>query len=135
MRLHLLAAGLTVAAVGAAAAPAAADGTFRTPSKNIACAVETFGVRCDIQKRDWSPPPKPRSCRFDWGSGLNLGNRGRARINCTSDTLLGQGRILNYGSSMTAGRFTCRSRTSGVRCVNTKNGHGFTMSRQAYTRF
>ncbi len=133
MRL-LLAAVTAAAALGIAAAPAAA-GVFQTPSKNIACAVEKWGVRCDIAKKDWSPPPKPRSCRFDWGTGLSLPKNGRAFINCTSDTLLGSGRTLDYGSSMSKGHFKCTSRRSGVRCANTDSGRGFTISKQAYTRF
>ena len=65
----------------AAAAPASAATSFHSPSGNIRCVIDgTSFTRCDITNRDWSPPPKPRSCEFDWGNSLGLGLRGRGRF-------------------------------------------------------
>jgi hypothetical protein len=45
------------------------------------------------------------------------------------------GRELRYGESVRRGRFRCRSRRSGMRCVNTRTGHGFALSRERVRRF
>ena len=51
---------------------------FASPSGNIACVITSSGdselvergVRCDIDKRDWSPPPRPAGCELDYGHGV-----------------------------------------------------------------
>lgn len=127
-----------VAAVVAAltvAVPASAATFFHSPSGNIRCVIDrTAFTRCDITNRNWSPPPKPRSCEFDWGNSLGLGFRGRGRFLCVSDAVDG-GRVLDYGESIQRGRFRCRSRTTGIRCTNVRNAHGFALSRQLVRRF
>jgi hypothetical protein len=116
------------------AAPAAAS-PFQSPSRNIGCYITAQGVRCDISRRDWSPPPKPASCELDYGQGLSVGPRGRGRVVCAGDTTLGSGRRLHYGASIARGRFRCTRLRSGMRCVNERRGHGFKLSRQRAVRF
>jgi hypothetical protein len=117
------------------AAPATAATSFHSPSGNIRCVIDrTSFTRCDITNRDWSPPPKPESCEFDWGNSLRLGFRGRGRFLCVSDAV-DSGRKLDYGQTIRRGRFRCRSRMSGMRCVNVRNGHGFALSKQRVRRF
>ena len=117
------------------AAPASAATFFHSPSGNIRCVIDgTSFTRCDITNRDWSPPPQPRSCEFDWGNSLTVGLRGRGRFACVSDAV-DSGRTLDYGKSTKRGRFRCRSRMSGMRCVNVRNGHGFALRRQRVRRF
>jgi hypothetical protein len=119
----------------AAAAPSSAATFFHSPSGNIRCVIDrTSFTRCDITDRDWSPPPKPRSCEFDWGNSLAVDLRGRGRFICVSDAV-DRGQRLGYGQSIKRGRFRCRSRVSGMRCVNVRNGHGFALSRQHVRRF
>ena len=119
----------------AAAAPASAATFFHSPSGNIRCVIDaTSFTRCDITNRDWSPPPKPRACEFDWGNSLAVSFRGRGRFLCVSDAV-DRGRRLDYGESIQRGRFRCRSRMSGMRCVNVRNGHGFALSKQRVQRF
>jgi hypothetical protein len=109
---------------------------FQSPSGNIGCVIgRRGGVRCDIRNREWSPPPKPASCRLDWGFGLTVGLRRRGRFVCAGDTTLGQGRRLAYGEAIRRGRFRCLSRRSGMRCTNRRNGHGFSLSRERARRF
>lgn len=133
MRKLVLLAGIVAGL--AAAAPASAATSFHSPSGNIRCViVGTSFTRCDITDHDWSPPPKPRSCDFDWGDSLEVGLRGRGRFRCVSDAV-DSGRTLDYGKSIKRGRFRCRSRMSGIRCVNVRNGHGFALSRQRVRRF
>ena len=71
---------------------------------------------------------------FDWGNSLGLGFRGRGHFICVSDAV-DIGRRLDYGDSIRRGRFRCRSRVTGMRCVNLRNGHGFALSRQRVRRF
>jgi hypothetical protein len=94
----------------------------------------TAFTRCDITERNWSPPPKPRSCPGDWGNGMVVNLRGKGRFTCVNDAVPA-GRVLAYGDSIRRGRFRCTSRRSGVRCVNARNGHGFKLSRELARRF
>jgi len=132
-RFLLLLAGIAVIALAAPAGASAAS--FRSPSGNISCYILADGVRCDIVRRDWEPPPKPASCEFDYGHGLSVGRQGRGRFVCSSDSVLNNGRKLHYGASIARGRFRCTSLRSGMRCVNERNGHGFKLSRQRAIRF
>jgi hypothetical protein len=121
------------------AAAHAARGPFQSPSGNIGCIVDTsYGARCDIANKDWSRGPRPKGCPTftDWGQGLIVGKTGKGHIVCAGDTALSNGGgTLGYGKSKSAGRFTCTSRTSGVTCRNTRNNHGFFISKQKYRLF
>ena len=123
--------------VAATASPAAGATFFESPSGNIGCVIgKGSGVRCDIRERDWNPPPKPAGCPVDWGNGLNVAKRGRGRFTCAGDTVFtSTARELAYGDAIRRGRFRCVSRTSGMRCVNRRNGHGFNLSRERADRF
>lgn len=121
---------LAVAIALAAASTAAAATGFRSPSGNIGCSIGKAGVRCDIRERDWSPPPKPRSCDLDFGQGVAVDKRDRkASFVCAGDTTLGAGRTLGYGDSIRRGDLRCRSRGSGMHCRNLRTDHGFALSR------
>ena len=105
------------------------------PRSNIGCYIDRSGVRCDIAQHDWPKPVKPPSCDLDYGQGVYVGRRGRARFVCAGDTTLGAGPVLAYGRTVRRGRFRCRSRRSGMRCVNRRNGHGFHLSSAVVRRF
>lgn len=110
---------------------------FETPSHNIGCYVSADDARCDIRERSWSPPPEPASCRrigLDYGQGIVVGPH-RAEFVCAGDTSLGGPVVLPYRSSTQRGTLICVSRTAGVTCRNTANGHGFFLSRQRYRLF
>jgi hypothetical protein len=126
---------LATAAFLAVASPASAFVGFVSPSGNIGCALSKSGVRCDIGKKKWQPPPKPADCDLDWGYGLDLGRHGRPHFICAGDTTLGFTRKLPYGESIRRGRFRCHSGMEGMRCVNLRNRHGFLLSRERYARF
>lgn len=137
-RLPVLVALLAIVAAAGAAPAAAKLVRFQTPSRNIGCIGETATsantVRCDIRTRTWSPPPRPRGCRLDWGQGLSLDASGRARFVCAGDTALNNGRRLAYGTAIRIGGIVCRSRVTGLTCRNAA-GHGFTLSRLRVRRF
>ncbi len=135
-----------------------AAGAFATPSGRIVCLVSTDSVRCDFVGADkaWQAP-KPGSCELDWGSSLYVTKT--AGSTCAGDTVIDTASVdsdyvswrkasdpivtvydlklvaLPYGSSLAAGTFQCDSASTGVTCKNTATGHGFTMSREAYSVF
>ncbi len=137
-----LAIALGVAAVllvSLSAAPASAQTRhlvwFSSPSGNIGCWMGTDAVRCDVRVHTWKRPARPAGCRLDWGDSLILGRVGKAQWMCHGDTVLSSPRVLKYGDRSVVGRFVCSSKTTGMRCVNTRNGHGFLISRSKHQRF
>lgn len=138
-RLLLAGACLLAATLPWPATAAAASRQFQTPSGNIDCWIQDGrSVRCEIQQRSWSPPPKPKSCELDWGSGFVLGATGRARFICAGDTVQAPPDdpypTLAYGKSLKVGAITCSSATSSLTCRN-RQRHGFVLSRQRYRTF
>jgi hypothetical protein len=67
---------------------------FSSPSGNVGCFIEVDYVRCDIGEADWSPPPRPADCEFDYGQGIALERGGRAEFVGAGDTSLGAEDIL-----------------------------------------
>ena len=125
---------------GAALPQVRHSATFSSPSGNIGCAVydsRAVGreARCDIAQHSWQAPPKPKSCPVDWGNGLAVGRTGKGHFLCAGDTTLGASKVLGYGEHIRVGRFRCASKTSGMTCVNVRNGHGFSLSRETVRRF
>ena len=134
---------LAATAVLAGATPAAAAArivSFSSPSTNIGCqmfqANHYWIARCDIRDRDWPNPKRPRRCRLDYGQGVYVSGRGgRGAYVCAGDTALGAKRILGYGHALRRGTILCTSLTTGMRCVNVRDGHGFLISRETVKRF
>ena len=84
-----------------------------------------------LRRKTKRPPPKPSWCDVDWGSGLDVGRKGRAGYVCAGDTVFSPDNpVLAYGDKLFKNRFKCASKQKGVRCVNRKSGHGFFLSRQ-----
>jgi len=111
------------------------EAIFRTPSKNIACALTSKSVRCDIVNKSWQPPPKPADCQLDWGFGVFLEN-GQAGFLCAGDTVAGAATTtLAYGNALRSGVLLCDSESVALRCVDEKTGHGFTLAVAQYTLF
>ncbi|MEO3757577.1 DUF6636 domain-containing protein [Mycobacterium sp. B14F4] len=108
---------------------------FIAPSGNVACMLDTGYVRCDIMDRDWSPPPRPADCGFDYGQGVSISESGPAEFVCAGDTTFGSDQVLPYGESMSAGAMRCESAEPGVTCRNSQTGRGFFLSRQSYRLF
>jgi hypothetical protein len=112
--------------------------TFESPSRNIGCVVLDGTARCDINHRDWSPPPHPASCsqEVDFGQGLEVNRSSAGAFVCAGDTAMDPGAPkLAYGSASVEGPFRCVSTTTGMTCTNTTTGHGFFISIQSYRLF
>ena len=108
---------------------------FQTPSGNIACALQSSGVRCDISKRDWSPPPAPGDCNLDWGHAIKL-RRGGSTFLCAGDTVADPDHpTLPYGEGAAIGSFLCESQKQKLVCVNVRTQHGFWLSIQEVNLF
>jgi hypothetical protein len=121
---------LLAVCAGAPAASASLAG-FRSPSGNVGCYISGKGARCDIRNHDWQAPPKPPSCELDWGGGLAVGRHGRADYVCAGDaTLDPSSPVLGKGEKIERGRFRCKNKRSGIKCVNRRNEHGFRISAQ-----
>lgn len=111
---------------------------FRSPSGNIGCYLLGGVARCDINHRNWSPPPHPKWCsnEVDFGQGLIVGSTGPGNWVCAGDTALNpKARPLPYGSTDVVGALSCSSATTGVTCTNTRTRHGFFISIQSYRIF
>ena len=115
------------------ASPAAGSVTsFKSPSGNIHCVISGKGVRCDLKRRDWHPPPAPSTCDVDYGQGVSVSRRGPGEFVCAGDTTISPSNSqLGYGDRVKRGRFRCiatEREQETVRCVNRRNGHGFRLS-------
>ncbi|GAA0570566.1 hypothetical protein GCM10010172_63740 [Paractinoplanes ferrugineus] len=126
------------AGFGDPTAPAVRDvdeAMFRTPSKNIYCALTRSAVRCDIGEKKWTLPAKAADCDFDWGNGLYL-DHGAAGLTCAGDTLLNSStETLEYGTAIRSGTVRCTSESTGLRCEDEKTTRGFTMAVARYSLF
>jgi hypothetical protein len=133
--LLLFSIGLALAGSALAAGGAAAFKGFESPSHNIGCVMFEQGARCDILHHSWPLPKKPKSCEFDYGGSVFIGDRGRGEYGCVSDSAFRAGPVLPYGESLRKGRFRCTSEEVGVRCRNLRTHHGFLLSRQRVRLF
>ena len=75
--------------------------------------IDADWARCDIIDRDWSPPPRPADCEFDYGQGISLAPGEPAQFVCAGDTAFGADEVLPYGDSITAGALRCESADVG----------------------
>lgn len=130
--------GLITAWTGPSLAPALANAEFihfTSPSRNIHCVMGESSVRCDIVERDWSPPPRPADCTYDYGQGISFSAGNKPEFVCAGDSARGAGDTLSYGQAITAGPIRCDSAESGITCRDVDSGHGFSLSRAAYRIF
>jgi hypothetical protein len=108
---------------------------FVSPTGNVSCMLDVDWARCDIIDRDWSPPPRPADCEFDYGQGISLAPGEQAQFVCAGDTAFGADEVLPYGQSITAGALRCESAQTEMTCRDVPTGHGFSISREAYRLF
>ncbi len=112
--------------------------SFRSPTGNIGCVLAGDLARCDIEKRTWSPPPRPAACPqiVDYGQGLEVSAQGVVAFVCAGDTVRDpMDRALPYGVASRHGPFLCTSAATGMTCESRASGHGFTLSVQGYRIF
>jgi hypothetical protein len=114
--------------------PTSAFRQFQLPSHNIGCVIDRHYVRCDIQHRDWSPPPRPADCTTETGYGQGLEISGvKSGFVCAGDTTLDPSApVLDYGRSTRVGSTSCDSSIKGITCQDSNTGRGFFLSIQRY---
>jgi hypothetical protein len=135
-RALLITAVMTAALVIVPSASAGRIKFFQSPSGNIGCVVGAGLARCDIQERSWTAPPKPASCLDDYGNGVEVIGGHPGEYTCAGDSVFTpNARVLQYGDKITKNRFTCTSKTTGMRCANRNSGHGFFISRESVKLF
>lgn len=136
MKRFAVAAALVGAALSGAPAAAGDIVGFTSPSGNIGCILSEKLLRCDIDERNWTPPPRAADCpdMIGYGQGISLNPTGPATFVCAGDTTLRGGPPLAYGEYQAGGGMSCNSEPSGMRCSNS-DGHGFFLSRQRYQLF
>ena len=133
--------------------------SFASPTGHIVCLMGSGSVRCEFHgTKTWSAP-WPDGCELDWDSALAVDDQVVGV--CAGDTIMGFAApgqdatawwhaggptvtipeasmtlaVLPYGTALAVGHMRCDSATTGVTCRNTSTGHGFTMSREAYSIF
>jgi len=131
-------------AAGAQAEPEPGTRGFKTPSQNIHCLLDDFGVdtgtpivlRCDILKTTNASPPRPQWCEYEWGSSFALTqNKAKGEYMCVGDTVASDDwATLGYGDVWQAEGFTCRSERTGLTCINAFS-NGFTLSKASQKLF
>ena len=139
MRLRLVIPPLLALAICAAftASASASLVGFQTEDQKVGCYLSGKGARCDVKGPKWDAPPQPPTCELDWGQGVAVDRRGAADYVCAGDTTLDSShQVLLAGDKVKRGRFKCKARdASTIKCVNTRNKHGFVVSRDAVDVF
>lgn len=113
---------------------------FITPSGNIRCTMASTLpslLMCSIDKRDFAPPLRPASCHLNWSTGLvNLTVAGASIGECVGGPQVTyQSRVLGYGSAIQALGIGCYSASAALTCLDITSGHGFALSKGAFTTF
>jgi hypothetical protein len=108
-----------------------------TKNDDVACMATTEVARCDVLRPKWSPPPKPADCDGDWGTGaVFVNDKGSVIHGCVTDSARGNdSHVLAEGRGIEVGQFVCDATASGMKCTDTKSGHGFEVSRASYRFF
>jgi hypothetical protein len=114
---------------------AGSDAYFDSPSQNIECAIlndGSYSATCVIARYYWDEPGP--DCTN--GAIVQVDSYGTPSfVGCANSPVYPNGRVLAYGYSLTNGQFTCASADTGVSCTNSGTGSGFTLSREAFTRY
>ncbi|GAA1841683.1 DUF6636 domain-containing protein [Brevibacterium marinum] len=114
----------------ASSSPPAAVESFKSPSGNIACTIDSERARCVISSYDYKAPDKPDECQLDEWGAIVVANTEGAGFSCRqAPDSSGPARVLGYGESITAEGMTCTSTREGMTCESDDSGVGFTIRR------
>ncbi len=106
---------------------------INSPSKNIDCVLYEDSVFCSLATQNYASAgiPDCGSMMFniyvDGNSQVGICNLGDPPSTTPTE--------LAYGQSATNGGVACTSESTGMTCWVAKTGHGFTVSKQGYTKF
>jgi hypothetical protein len=103
---------------------------FRTPSSSNYCVIGENGVSCQVKVNPDTIPPKPLSCKNNWGGRFSLGLQGKGARICYSDSLVNSDSIvLKYNTSIKSNGITCTAKKTDLTCIN-KDRKGWELSRE-----
>lgn len=116
-------------------APASA---FLMPSGNVACAMASDWVACQILEHSYTPSEVADGCRATAADTILLRSGSVPQWICSEHDLFATARDLgakelDYGSSFWGGSFNCYSDTEGVQCGDSH--WGFRLARGSYELF
>jgi hypothetical protein len=128
MKLVALPASVCAAVAVCASSAEAAVRWFHSPSGNISCEVSTGNTRgpyayCAIGQ-------KPKTVELRASGRMTICNGIGCLSNAPENAF-----TLAYGRSTSLGPFRCTSLVKGMRCVVTRSGHGFLISRERIISF
>ncbi len=124
----------SVATTTGAPGPVVTSDVLVTPSQNIRCARLDNTFACTINEYDFDLGP----CEIERAPFATMAATGDARLDtCIGDFFAGVQHWPDptpYGTTVQLGAIACDVEQTGVRCTN-QDGHGFTLSRAAFSPF
>lgn len=102
---------------------------FSSPSGNIECEMTDDGTSGSVACRSAVPQ---NAVQMDLNGQLTICRGSQEAGSCWSGDETTHP-VLGYGKRITAGRFRCDSEETGVICVVTRTGKGFTINREGVT--
>lgn len=103
---------------------------FMAPSSNIVCTIDADRARCTIREFDFDPGDAPDQCDVDPFGSVVVVEKDGAGFSCVNRGLPTEANVLDYGESISAHGFTCRSGEDGMTCEHSE-GHKFRVARAA----
>ena len=103
---------------------------FMAPSSNIVCTIDADRARCTIREFDFDPGDTPDQCDVDPFGSVVVVEKDGAGFSCVNRGLPTEANVLDYGESISAHGFTCRSGEDGMTCESSE-GHKFRVARAA----
>lgn len=111
---------------------------FSTPDRNFRCSTGNNGANAlvcagdKIRGRVAAPPGAPTGC--DWDPQLAvLSSSGAAAGGCANlYPVLFRSHILEFGSAIRAGSFSCLNDVSGLYCLDSDSDDGFALTRDGF---
>lgn len=103
---------------------------FMAPSSNIVCTIDSDRARCTIREFDYDPGDAPKECDVDPYGSVVVVEKNASGFSCVKRGLPTEANVLDYGETISAHGFTCRSGEDGMTCESSE-GHKFRVARAA----
>ncbi|MCG7299649.1 MULTISPECIES: DUF6636 domain-containing protein [Brevibacterium] len=101
---------------------------FMSPSSNIVCTIDADRARCTIREFDYDPGDAPKECDVDPYGSVVVVEKNASGFSCVKRGLPTEASVLDYGETVSAHGFTCRSGEDGMTCESSE-GHKFRVAR------
>lgn len=101
---------------------------FMSPSSNIVCTIDEDRARCTIREFNYDPGDAPEECDVDPYGSVVVVEKNGSGFSCVQRGLPSEANVLDYGETVSAHGFTCRSGEDGMTCESSE-GHKFRVAR------